>query len=414
MKILFCHPTIPSQYKHLCKYYAGQSEHEVVFVGHKKNTEIAGVQQIYYQLARDPNPNIHRYLASTEQAVLRGQAAWRVYRQLRDKQGFIPDIICAHPGWGDVLYIKELFPDTPILNYCEFYYQHKDGDWGFDPEYSNPKDADSSAQILTKNIVNLLNLDNMDWGISPTQWQRSTHPSAYQHKISVLHDGIDTNVAKPDPNASFQLPNGKKLTASDRIITYAARHLEPYRGFHSFIRASKKILDTDKQCQIVIVGTDQGKGYGPAAPPGKSYKQLLAEEVQYDQDRVHFVGLQPHSQLIKLFQISSAHIYLTYPFVLSWSALEAMACGCAMVMSDTAPVNEIATHNHNAKLVNFFDYEQIADTLLETINDPDQNTELRYNARDFILRNYSLEKILPTQIQLINQIANRQLPILEH
>lgn len=318
MDILFSHPNMPGQYKYLCRKLAENPEHRVVFMTKSKNVEIPGVTRLTYQAPRDPSPMTHRYITAVERAIIQGQECWRVARKLKEEEGFSPDVICSHPGWGDALYLKDLFPDAMLLNYFEFFYHSAGVDVDFDPE--EPAELDDLARVRTKNITNLQNLDAMDWGISPTFFQHDLHPKVYHPYISVLHDGIDTHVAKPDPEHSITIKEGLRLGQKDKLITYIARNFEPYRGFKTFMRAAEKILKADKDCHILAIGADE-VSYGKRPPEGTTYRQMLMKELSLDLSRIHFVGVQPYQKLIRILQASSAHIYLTYPFVLSWSSL---------------------------------------------------------------------------------------------
>lgn len=344
----------------------------------------------------------HRYLAGAENAVLQGQEVWRICKKLEQEEGFKPDIIVAHPGWGDVLFLKDLWPDVPLLSFFEFYYRAQGADVGFDPA-DQPK-PDDLARIRVKNINNLLNLEACDWGISPTAWQKSVHPEAYHHKISLLHDGIDTQACKPDAKASVTLPNGKTFKAGDKIVTYIARNFEPYRGLPTFMQAAEKLLKDEPDCHIIAIGAD-GVSYGKALPKGQTYLGQWKQKVQLDESRIHFVGRLPYTELVKVMQVSAAHIYLTYPFVLSWSSMEAMATGCLMVASNTAPVREVITDGENGLLVDFFSPEQLAEKLAYALNNQEKLQPLRKAARKTITDHYALDKLMPLHMELIADVA---------
>lgn len=301
-----------------------------------------------------------------EDAVLHGQAVARILLQLK-KSGWRPDAILAHPGWGETLYAKDVFPDARLVHYCEWYYNAPplDGldqvdranwpyaDIGFDPEF--PVEFDDLSRIRSWNALHLLNLNNCDVGISPTHWQKKQHPQAYLDKIVVAHEGIDTENLGPDPHAVFKTPSGEVLKANDPnkpVITYVARNLEPYRGFHTFMRALPAVQREHKNAHVLIVGGDD-VSYGSRPKDAKSWKAKMLAEVgsQLDPTRTHFLGKVPYADYKRVLQVSSAHVYLTCPFVLSWSCLEAMATGCLMVASDTAPVREVLAHGQQGLLV---------------------------------------------------------------
>lgn len=408
MKILFIHPSFPGQYKHLVRHFSASSEHQVVFISkvHDKNMP-KGVANIVYEVPREPSPLTHRYLLGAERSTLQGQEVWRVCRKLKETEGFTPDIICVHPGWGDGLFLKDIYPDTPVLSYFEFFYHFKNADVNFDPE--TPNNIDDAARIRMKNTINLHNLDMTDWGIAPTHWQKSVHPEEYHHKISVIHEGIDTNVVKPSDDVVLPMREGGELKKGDPIITYVTRNFEHYRGSHQFLRAVKLIQEMHPTAKVIAVGADE-VSYGRAAPDGKHYRHMLLDEVKPDMSRLFFTGNIPYDQFLKVLQISSAHVYLTVPFVLSWSMLEAMSAECLVIGSSTAPVKEVIEDGKNGLLVDFFSPEEIAKKAVDALNNPEKYASMRKAARQTILEGYDIKHMLPQQISLIEQLAAGQMP----
>lgn len=406
MKILFLHPNIPGQYKHLCRAFAKDPNNQVVFVCKKKEgLEIEGVIKVEYEVPRPPSQYTHRYIVGTERAVLQGQEVWRVCKALRDLEGFVPDVVCAHPGWGDALYIKDIFPTTKLLSFFEFYYHAVGVDVGFE----HPTTEDDKARVRTKNIINLLSLENTDWGISPTRWQYQQHPSEFLHKLSVLHDGIDTNIAIPNPHAGVKLPNGLSFKKGDPVITYVARNFEHYRGFPTFMRAAKIIQQERPDIHIIAVGADD-VSYGRRPPEGSSWRKIMMEETKLDLSRIHFVGTVTYEALLKIMQVSSAHIYLTYPFVLSWSMIEAMSCECLMIASKTPPVEEVITHEKNGLLVDFFSPEELARTLIYAVDNQRELEPLRKAARQTAVSRYDINTLLPLHMNLITDLGRGLVP----
>lgn len=406
MKILFLHPNFPGQYKHLARYMASDPENQVVFLSKSKKAEIPGVKRVDYKISREVEPQVHRYIIGLQRGILAGQEVWRACKEMK-KQGFVPDVIAAHSGWGDGIYLKDIYPDSRLLNYMEFYYSGTGADVNFDPE--EQLEIDDYPRIRTKNCVNMINLEACDWGISPTLWQRSMHPKEYRYKISALHEGIDTETLFPARVESLTLPDGRVLSPDDEIVTYVSRNFEPYRGFPTFMRAIGHITRRRPDCHVLIAGSD-GVSYGKKLPAGKTYRQALTEEVNFDKSRVHFLGALPYEQYVKLLQISSAHIYLTVPFVLSWSMMEAMAAGCLMICSDTAPVKEVLKDRENGLLASFFSPEEIADRVDEVFAHPDRMQELRQNARKTILQKYALSRTLPLHKKLLVDLAEGKVP----
>lgn len=407
MKILFIHQNMPGQYKHLCRVFAEDPNNTVVFITKPKSIEISGVHKVEYKTRREPTSGIHHYIIGLERAIIQGQEVWRACRKLRDEEGFVPDIVVAHPGWGDTLYIKDVYPDTPLLSFFEFYYHSQGVDVNFDPSF--PSGVDDDARVRTKNIVNLLNLECADWGISPTFWQHSLHPVEFQNRISVLHDGVDTDYCAPDENTTIELASGLHVGRKDEIVTYIARNFEPYRGFPTFMRAAEIILKERPNCKIVAVGADE-VSYGRKLPKGQTWRHIMMDQVKLDKDRIFFTGNVSYSNLINLFRVSSAHIYLTYPFVLSWSMLEAMSTGVALVGSRTAPVEEVIRDGENGLLADFFSPEDVAAKVMQILDHKDKMQEMRNNARQTVVDKFAIKKLLPLHVDLVKDIAARKFP----
>ncbi len=399
MRVLFCHQNFPGQFPHIASHLAGIASNQVISISQKNGKALAHVPNVVYAPARSITPNVHHYIAGLESAVLNGQATAKVMEGLKRK-GFVPDVVIGHAGWGETLFAKDVFPDAKLINYFEFFYHATGADTGFDPEYSNS--VDDVLRIRAKNTVNLLNLQASDAGISPTQWQKSLYPTEYQAKISVIHEGINTELAKPNPNAEFILPNGKKLTPKDKVVTYVARNLEPYRGFHQFARALPEICQRQPDCHVLIVGGDE-VSYGRKLAGAANYREKMLKEVQFDQNRVHFLGKLPYVDYLRVLQVSSAHVYLTVPFVLSWSLLEAMAVECAVIASNTAPVLELV-HDENGLLVDFFSLAEIAKTVDAVLSKPKNYAKMRKNARETVLKHYQVEQSIQQYQQLFENL----------
>jgi glycosyltransferase involved in cell wall biosynthesis len=406
MRILFMHPNIPGQYKHLCKAFADDPANQVVFLSKPRpEINIPGVVKVEYAVPREPSQYTHRYLTGTERGVLQGQEAWRVCVKLRDEEGFTPDVVCAHPGWGDALFIKDVYPNAKVLSFFEFYYRSHGSDVGFE----NPCTEDDKARIRIKNILNILSLENADWGVSPTHWQMVQHPVEFQSKLSVIHDGIDTDVVAPNPEALVNFKEGISFRRGSPVITYIARNFEHYRGFPTFMRAAKLIQEARKDVHIIAVGADD-VSYGKKPTSGTTFRHELIKETGVDLSRLHFVGTLPYNDMLNIMRVSAAHIYLTYPFVLSWSMLEAMSCECLMVASKTPPVEEVITDGVNGLLVDFFSPEQLAEKLLYAVDHQAELEPLRNAARKTVVDRYDLKKLLPLQMSLITDLGKGLVP----
>jgi glycosyltransferase involved in cell wall biosynthesis len=412
MKILFIHQNFPGQYKHLVRHLSALPGNEVVFLTQRPNAEMSGVKKIVYKARRTITPGIHRYLSTTEAGVLNGQEVVRVAAELK-RRGFTPDVMLGHNGWGEIWYLKDVFPQTPLLGYFEFFYQAVGADVAFDPVYSSPSNLDDGPRTRTKNIGNLIGLDAVDLGQCPTKWQRSVYPARCHSRLRVVHDGVDTCMVVPAPQARLPLPNGRELSAGDEVLTYVARNLEPYRGFPSFMRSLPEILTRRPKAQVVIIGADD-VSYGARPPAGTCFREMLLKELgdSLDLSRVHFLGQVPYSIFLRVLQISRAHIYLTYPFVLSWSMLEAMSAECLVIGSRTPPVQEVIRHGENGLLVDFFNTREIAETAVNALAEPAAFAAIRRNARRTVVKRYDLQTVcLPAQLGLLHELgALRQKP----
>jgi glycosyltransferase involved in cell wall biosynthesis len=396
MKILFLHPNFPAQFRHLATVLGSDPQHQVVFGTKRQEGSISGVAKAIYNESRAVNPQTHHYVRNLESAVLQGQAVYRMGEQLKS-QGFLPDIVYGHSGWGPTLLIKDVFPKAKLYCYFEWFYHAHGSDADFDP--SDPLTADDEARIRLKNAPILLDLCSCDRGLSPTKWQRQQFPPEYHSKIKVLHDGVDLNFFQPKPGAKLVLDSlNLDLSGVDELITYVARGMEPYRGFPQFMEAVALLQKRRPNTHVIVVGENR-VAYGKNLPDGKTYKDLMLEKLDLDLSRLHFTGLLPYNQYLQVLQASSVHVYLTRPFVLSWSMLEAMATGCVVLGSDTPPVKEMIEDGVNGLLVDFFSIEAIVDRIEEVLDHRDRMADLRIKARETIEENYNLARLLPEHLE---------------
>ncbi len=406
MKFLFIHQNFPGQFLHVVQALADNPAHEVWAMGEARNMQgrpslHSRLRTVAYQAELPDNSATHHYLRDHEQHVRRGQIVARALLQLQ-QGGFYPDVIVAHPGWGEGLFVKDIYPRSRYLAYLEFFYHGQGADVGFDPEF--PCQLDDLARVRVKNNTQLLTLVACDEGLAPTQWQKSRYPQAFHDKIRCVHDGIDCQRLRPDAEASFTW-QGQDFQAGQPIVTFVARNLEPYRGFHSFVRALPRLQALYPEAQVLMVGGD-GVSYGRRLPPGESYKARYCQALQgqVDWSRVHFLGRIPYSDYVRVLQVSAAHVYLTYPFVLSWSMLEAMAAGCLLVASATPPVQELIQHGQNGLLVDFFQPEALAETVAHVLRTPEAYQGLRQQARATIQNHYDLQQhCLPQWLAWLQQ-----------
>jgi glycosyltransferase involved in cell wall biosynthesis len=383
MNILFLHNSFPGQYRHVAAALAADPAHRVVFASADDGGgTLPGVTRCTYRATRDAGDG-HPYLRWMERAVLTGQAVYRLCHGLK-RRGFVPDVVCAHSGWGPALYVKEIFPACRLVGYFEWYYRGRDSD----ADFLDTPGEDDCCRLATRNAALLLDLAAADTAVTPTCFQAGRFPERLRPLLSVLHDGIDTGFFRPGPAAG-----------AAEIVTYATRGMEPYRGFPQFMRAAALIQRRRPACHVVVAGEDRVV-YGRR--DCDSWRaRMLAELPDLDRERLHFTGTLAAEPYRALLQSSSVHVYLTVPFVLSWSLLDAMACGCPLVGSDTGPVAELVAHGANGLLADFFSPEDIADKVVALLDDRAQAAALGQAARATIVEHYALSRLLPRHLALI-------------
>ena len=401
-KILFIHQNFPGQFAHLVPALRHLG-HDVCALTTESNRRPPLVRTLHYRFQPQPfQHNDWRIASHFSDQARRGEHAARAAMQLK-KSGYYPDIVYGHPGWGETMFLADIWPDARHITYAEFFYRASGQDVGFDPEFSGRSEQQAMA-VRARQASQLLAMETAHQAISPTHWQASTYPRHIRRKIKVVHDGIDTKAIRPDPGAIIALPDGAlHLRQGDEVLTFVSRNLEPYRGFHIFMRALPRILRARPNVRVIIVGGD-GQSYGGPPPCHSSWREHLLAELcgELDLARVHFVGKIPYPSFVSLMQISRVHSYLTYPFVLSWSLLEAMSAGALIVGSRTAPVQEVITDGDNGLLVDFFDIQELAETIIRALREPQLFAELKIRARQLIETRFDLRDIcLPLQIDLL-------------
>jgi glycosyltransferase involved in cell wall biosynthesis len=405
MKVLFIHQNFPGQYSHIAKRLAEDRDNEVVALAVNRRPTPDNLRVIYYHPQRGSSPRIHPFAADFETKMIRAEAAARAAQKLKT-DGFFPDVICAHPGWGEVLFIPDVWPAVPIITYFEYYYRAIGSDINFDREFPNA--PEQAWATRSKNATLLLSLELSTKCVTPTLWQASQIPKEFVDRLHVIHDGIDTSRVRPRPAIIKLASMEHDFTAEDEIVTFINRNLEPYRGYHSFMRALPLILGERPNAHAIIVGGD-GTSYG-ARPVEGTWKARFLREVsdRLDLSRVHFVGNLSYPIYLDLLNVSRVHVYLTYPFVLSWSMLEAMATECLVVGSRTPPVTEVIEDGINGILADFFSPDEIAKKVIDALARPTHYRSIRTAARKTIQERYDLHEIcLPKHLSLIKRVAGR-------
>jgi glycosyltransferase involved in cell wall biosynthesis len=413
-RLLFIHQNFPGQFKFLAPALADMG-HEVLALTTRQGIpeNWLGVKVLPYSVVRGTAAGVHPWVSDIEAKVIRAEACFRAALKLR-QQGFVPDVIVAHPGWGESMFLKDVWPEARLGIYAEFFYLPVGADVGFDPEFKAAATHATAPRLRLKNVNSMLHFDVADAAISPTHWQADTFPMSLRSKISVVHDGIDTRKVGPNPDARLEVNADLVLTRQDEVVTFVNRNLEPYRGVHSFLRSLPELLARRPKTQVLIVGGD-GVSYG--LPPDearfgkRSWRHIFSDEVRpqiSDEGwaRVHFLGNIPYDQFLSLMQVSTVHVYLTYPFVVSWSLLEAMSAGCAVVASDTGPVKEMIQHDQTGRLVDFFDVAGLSDAIADLLDSPAERARLGAAAREHIVANYDLGQVcLPRQLAWVESLT---------
>lgn len=400
MNILFLHPNYPGQFLQLALYLATLNRHNVVYLSRDENgSKLPGVQVAKYKISREATKGVHHYIKLAEEAVLEGQAVIKGIDALRRQINFVPDVVVGHSGWGSTLYVKDVLPNVPLIGYFEWYYHSIGSDVSYWPD--EKVEIDDMCRVRTINAHHLLSLQACDVHYTPTEWQRAQFPEMYRKDMKVIHEGVETDFYKPMIGRKMIFERLKlNLSDCDEIVTYLSRGFEPYRGFPQFMEAIRILLARRPKCHVVIAGTDK-TCYGTQYSDNKTWKQLEEEKGGYDKNRVHFVGHLSRDEYLMMIQASTVHVYLTRPFVLSWSCLESMAAGCCLVASKTPPVVEAVEDGVNGLLANFRRPEHIAYRIEEALDDAPLRERLGKAARESIIERYDLKDCIRKQIDMI-------------
>ena len=401
MNILIAHNNFPGQFHRLAIELAADPNNKVVFLSHYRRGDVSvpGVDWRQVPIPQEEKTdNIPRkkYL----DILARGERFADSMVAL-SKEGFKPDVIYGHVGFGVCIYAPDIFPDAAQMGFFEWFYSD-----GADVKFfarGNPVPLSTKAENRQCNMCALTALNDCVLGITPTQWQYEQHPLPYKNKLHVLHDGVDTDFFSPNKTKGVKL-KALDLSHAEEIVTYATRGLEPYRGFHTFYRAIPAVLEARPKAHVVIMADDRAP-YGGPRKDGKTWKQILQAEVKVDESRVHFLPFQPYPEYRALLRASDCHVYLTAPFVLSWSMLEALSMGCVVIGSDTEPVREVLRDGVNGFLTDFWDPKQLASKIIAVLQQPDRLVPIRRNARQTILDKYDLRKLLPKHVALVKACA---------
>ncbi len=413
MKFFFVHQNFPGQYLHIVRSLLADNEahpgtHEIVFMTEPNTNVLNGVRKVTYARPPKMREDVHRDAREFDSAMRRAENCATGAKTIK-RLGFVPDIIIGHHGWGELLNLTDVFPGVPILGYFEFYYNIEGGDVNFDAEF--PMAPEFYSAVRAKNGINHLALSLNQHGQVPTHWQMSTYPQWAQAQMHLLQEGVDLETCAPDPASRRRTLKsvGFEVSPKQKLITYVARNLEPYRGFHTFMRALPILLNARKDIVVSMVGGDE-ISYG-SAPPAGTWREVMMTELRgkLDVSRVHFPGKIPYDQHLALLKRSDAHVYLSYPFVASWSLREALACGCVVVGGDSATVTEFVTDRQTGLITPSLDHKALAETVLEALEDTKGATKLRQNARAFAQAHLDMSDYLRAYRALIEQVSGKSL-----
>jgi len=407
MDVLFVHNNFPAQFRHIAKALVQAGGFRLAAIGEQGAGEVEGVDVRRYTRMEGASAETHAFARRFEHECRRAERVMFAATKLKS-EGFDPELIVAHCGWGETLPLRALFPRARIAVYCEFFYRTEGQDVGFDDTMGR-FGVDGHVLIGAKNASTLISLIDADIGISPTPWQKATFPKEFQSKIHVAHEGVDTDWISPDATAKFQIPGGPRLDRDDEVITYFTRGYEPTRGFHVLMNALPDLMRRRPDAQFVLVGTED-VFYGVRPPDGLSWKDYCLRQTLpgLDVSRIHFLNWLPHADLRSLMQISCVHVYLTYPFVLSWSCIEALSAGCALVASDTGPVRDVIVDDENGVLTPFHDSAALSEKIAALAADAPRRARLARQARETVRANFDVRACVKRTLDLLGvELATR-------
>ncbi|MGF1579511.1 MAG: glycosyltransferase [Gemmataceae bacterium] len=400
MHVLFVHQNFPAQFGHIAKYLAEEKNFRCTFVSEKPGGKVGAIEMIQYKPRGGATANTHYCSRTFENATWH---TFAVYEALRNRPDIQPDLIVGHSGFGSTLYLRELY-DCPIVNYFEYFYRTKNSDMDFRPDF--PSREIDKLRARSRNAMIMLDMENCDIGYSPTKWQNALFPQVFQDKLRVIFDGVDLNIWKPEAAARQEPRKLGELTIPEgvKVVTYATRGMESMRGFDIFMKVAKRLCDMRNDVVFLIAGQDRVcYGGDERFTQGKTFKEWITSQDNYDLSRFRFLGLVPPAVLSYLFSLTDLHIYLTVPFVLSWSVMNALACGTTLLASSTSPVQEMITHEQNGLLVDFFDVDGFVEQANRVLDNPNDFRHLGEAGVEMIRKEYSLDVCLPKMLELYEE-----------
>ncbi len=400
--VLFVHNNFPGQFADLAGTLVARGV-PTLAIGQGHAVGVPGVRLAKYGLNRGSTPGLLPFAVRAEADMIRAAGAYRVAKALK-AEGWDPAVIIAHPGWGESLFLREVFPDAKIVAFAEFYYHGRGYDVGFDPEFM-PYDEEVILRVEAKNATMALGYAQADVIVAPTAFQAGSLPPAFRARAHVIHEGVDVDANVPGPAEPIMLPDGRVIAPGTPVITHVNNHLEPLRGLHILARALPRVLAACPDAQVLIIGDSNKRAYGGEAPEGKTWREVCFAGVEPDPAQVHFLGRTTHPQMLAAMRLGAAHVYYSYPFVLSWSLAEAMASGCYVVGSDTAPLHDAIKDGVNGRLLPFFDVEALAETLIAACRAPQASAPLRRAARETAVARFSRTRGRELWLALLRELG---------
>jgi glycosyltransferase involved in cell wall biosynthesis len=384
--VLFVHNNFPGQFRDLARYLLARGV-PCCAVGQAHSGGLEGVRLVRYNLPRGTGKDVYPLAVRAEADLIRGRSALEAARLLAS-EGWDPAVIVGHPGWGEMVFLKEVFPGARQVAFAEFFYHAHGYDVGFDTEFI-PLDAETPFRTKAKNAIMSLTYSEADAIVAPTRFQADSLPPAFRPNTRIIHEGVNVEAIRPGPPEPFELPDGRLIAPGTPVITHVNNAMEPLRGLHIVARALPRLLAEIPDAHVLLIGTPTRRAYGGNPPEGKTWKDVCFEGVDYDPARVHFLGALPHDRMLQALRLGTAHVYYSYPFVLSWSLVEAMALGCYVIGSDTAPLHDAITDGVNGRLLPFFDPGALSDALIEACRNPAASMPLRLAARRTAVERFS-------------------------
>ncbi|HEX3366953.1 glycosyltransferase [Phenylobacterium sp.] len=384
--VLFIHNNFPGQFRNLATALVARGV-RCAAIGSATSPGVQGVRIGRYALDRGSTPGVFPYAVRAEADLIRGANALRIARALKD-EGFEPEAIVGHPGWGEMVFLDEVWPNARQVMFSEFFYRAHGLDVDFDTEFHTTTE-DVLLTAHAKSAVMALSLASATAIVSPTPFQASALPAVFRPLVRIIHEGVDIEAIRPGPPEPLVLPDGRTILPGTPVITYANNHMEPMRGLHIFARALPRLMDQVPEAQVLVFGQDSAHPYGGLPEGGGTWRELIFRDLQVDPSRLHFMGKTPHETLLAALRLSTAHVYYTYPFVLSWSLVEALASGCYVIGSDTAPLRDAIEDGVNGRLLSFFDPQALSAALIEACRNPEGFNDLRAAARATAVAKFS-------------------------